>query len=86
MRKVMKDEKKAIEILNQAIKIDVSNHLLYLQLIDIAYQQDVICVDKIISLFDQSIETANNQLDKQIMVNRKIEFIQDFGGNAAWWD
>ena len=78
VHKVLKDEKEAKEILRKAITCYPSNCSLYLQLIDIAYQQKDVQVDEILSYFDECIAVASKQ-SKIIMMRKKQEFMQDFG-------
>lgn len=77
--KARKDPQQATQVLTDALSYDPCNHILYLQLIDFEYQQNTIDVNKIIELFDAAISAIDDYNIKYTFVQRKLEFLQDFG-------
>lgn len=82
--KILKDEEKAVSILNTAIAKDPNYHRLYLQLLDISLQKDTINEDEIVNLIDEVLEKDSFDVDQKVLfAQRKLEFLEDFGSDIS---
>ena len=58
------------------------NVRLYLQLIDIVYQQSNIDEEEVLTIFDQALSSSIAADHKMAFSQRKLEFLEDFGSNV----
>ncbi|UYV80457.1 PRPF39 [Cordylochernes scorpioides] len=58
-----------------------SNHHLYMQLVDIYYQQQPLDVEAIAAIFESALSSELSADHKLTMSQRKLEFLEDFGSD-----
>ncbi|XP_069114991.1 pre-mRNA-processing factor 39-like isoform X1 [Argopecten irradians] len=82
--KICGEREQARKVLTDAIEKDKGNLKLYLQLIDLEYQNYPVEEDKIIDVFSLILECENFPLETKVkMSQRKLEFLEDFGGTIG---
>jgi len=60
------------------------NLKLYLQLLDLEYQSHPVSEERVSELFSLILECENFPLETKVkMSQRKLEFLEDFGGNIC---
>ena len=61
-----------------------ANAKLYLQLVDLEYQQSIINEADLLALFDEAINNVSLSIEhRNAFSRRKLEFLEDFGSNVS---
>jgi pre-mRNA-processing factor 39 len=77
--KILGDYKKATEVLEKMLETQPDNGKLYLQLVDVHYQQNPVNEAEITKIMDRAIEVLEDTEQKVLFAQRKVEFLEEFG-------
>jgi pre-mRNA-processing factor 39 len=79
--KFLGDNDKAVETLETLLETQPTNGKLYMQLVDVYYQQTPIKHTDIVRVLDRAIQAITDLDNKLLFAQRKVEFLEEFGSD-----